>query len=197
MDKWTEENKNLFAFGYIECLVAWMPFHEITVLLLPMRHTRKDKDQAFICTSGRLWARIAIGLDDPHADIFNVYNKDTTIRQHEHIVSFADVCREQGCLGPFPMASYFRYFRFLRNPFPPIIFVQLTDNLLRWKESITEMIYCTNERSCYQKWKYSTTASVPLYCISPKYDIYSTDTQQRDTGCKWSNKVTNVWKESN
>lgn len=80
VDNCIRANKNIFALGYIEYLVARGAFQQAEVSFLPVGHTHEDTDQVFSRNWERLRSYDTLTLDDFHEELATVFNEHTNVR---------------------------------------------------------------------------------------------------------------------
>ena len=116
MDNCTRENKNRYALGYLEALVAWGVFVEVHACFLPLGHTHTDIDQLFSRTATRLHTHTAVTLEDLHTERRQAHTPTPVINNIKNVINFSGLCDREKTLwearnDPFTQNWYFRFVR--------------------------------------------------------------------------------------
>jgi len=120
LDNCTRENKNTFMFAYLESLVAWGVFTEVSASFLPIGHTHADIDQTFSCTARRLRNNNAITMEELMTELHKSYTPPPSVARMLNVINFSGLCVQERCIGKVEKFSQFRYFRFHRADGDPL-----------------------------------------------------------------------------
>ncbi len=112
LDNCIKENKNRYLFAYMESLIHWNIFDEVTMGFLPVGHTHEDIDQTFSRTSDRLRSNNAITLGELHEELRHTYNEHTVVGSMSNVINWSGLCEDQNCLTKVKLFSKYRYFKF-------------------------------------------------------------------------------------